>query len=322
MKLKKLAITTGEILLSISLCLGMVYFAFPEKTTKTVLYFPNYNPLAPAQTPSLITQKIDPESIQKPADQSKLVTVQLDFSDHEKRNLIIYIPPKYQPEQGNKYPLLILLHGSPGKETDWIEAAKAKETLDNAINSGMLSPAIVAFPDGNGNMNNDTQYINSTDGKELNADFITKKVIGYVSQNFAIKPESKYHAIGGLSSGGFGAINLGLKNQDVFGEILSFSGYGNIEVSESTQKLIQHSDETIKSNSPLKYIKNLTTNTIKIKLVVGKQDGFLSENQEIQKQLKDKNFQVDFSTPDGVHSWIFWTDQLKNNLEWLNQQWK
>ena len=322
MNLKKLAVTTSVVSFSLLLFLGLIYFSFPEKTTKTVLYFPNYNPFGKSEAPSIITEKIDAESLEKPISESKLIAVQIDFNDHEKRNLIVYIPPNYKPEEGHKYPLLILLHGSPGKETDWIEAAGAKDTLDNAINTQVLTPTLVAFPDGNGGMDRDTQYINSADGKELNADFITKNVVVYMSKNFAVRPESKYHAISGLSSGGFGAINLGLKNQDVFGEILSFSGYGNIEKSNITQNVIQHSNRVIESNSPLKYIESLTSHTTKIKLIVGKQDGFLSENQEMQKRLKDKNFQADLSTPDGVHSWIFWSEQLKDNLDWLNQQWK
>lgn len=322
MNTKNLATLSGGILLCLVFLIGAIYFAFPEKTIKTILYFPNYNPLAVTETPSVITQTIDSKTLEKTAEYSKLIAVQLDFNDHEKRNLLIYVPPKYQPDKGEKYPLLIFLHGSPGKETDWIEAGKARETLDDAINTGILSPTIVAFPDGNGGLDKDTQYINSADGKELNADFITKNVVKYLLQNFAIEPESKYHAIAGLSSGGFGAINLGLQNQDIFGEILSFSGYGNIEKSDLTQKVIQHSDTIVNLNSPLKYIENLKTNSIKVKLVVGKQDGFLSENQEIYDKLRNKDFQVELSTPNGVHSWIFWSEELKNNLNWLNQQWK
>ena len=257
-----------------------------------------------------------------PLTESRLVKTELlmQGSTTVTRRVLIYLPVGYSAAGGQRYPTVYLLHGSPGQETDWIGMG-AKEDFDTAIAAGHLPPSIVVFPDGNGGMTRDTQFLDAADGSELNETFITQTVVQYIDAQYPTWTVPRYRAIGGLSSGGFGALNLGLKHQNVFGEIISLSGYGYVDKNIFSNKLIQNSKSVIQDNSPLLYLDRLTQATAHVLLIVGKQDPYLKENKKMQTLFIKRGIATDLMDFDGSHSWAFWGKHLGDGLVWLGGEW-
>ncbi len=67
------------------------------------------------------------------------------------RNMNIYTPPGYSTER--KYPVLYLLHGIGGDETEWQRACKPEVVLDNLIADGNAEPMILVMPNGRAQKN-------------------------------------------------------------------------------------------------------------------------------------------------------------------------
>src|SRR5581483_10728497 len=64
------------------------------------------------------------------------------------RRLQVYTPPGYG--SGDRaYPVLYLMHGGGGNDTDWSALARAGFIIDNLIADGAAEPMIVVMPDGN-----------------------------------------------------------------------------------------------------------------------------------------------------------------------------
>jgi enterochelin esterase-like enzyme len=63
-----------------------------------------------------------------------------------KRRLVVYTPPGYSKE--SKYPVLYLLHGAGGNESNWTRAGAADVILDNLYADKKLVPMIVVMPNG------------------------------------------------------------------------------------------------------------------------------------------------------------------------------
>ncbi len=240
-----------------------------------------------------------------------------------KRKMRVYIPANYDTEKEKTYPTLYLLHGKGGDETDWLEQGDAQKTLDTAIENGAIEPLIVIFPDGNGSKTHHTQYINSADGSELNEDLIYKDLVHLIDTKYRTKEDSKFRAIGGNSAGGFGALNIGLKHQDVFGEIMSFSGYGHL-LTYSSPSLIQGSQKVIASNSPLTYLSSIKQHAVSIWMTIGKSDSsaFIEDHIQLEKALDKVHIENTITFVDGAHDWNFWTSYLPEGLEWLGEKWK
>ena len=103
--------------------------------------------------------------------------VQLDANNW--RRTIIYLPKDYDRSGRTRYPVVVFLHGVPGRETDWLNPSlgDAQKTIDQAISQKKIRPFIAVFPAGGNTFTDDTQYINSADGKNNNEDFIYQNVV-------------------------------------------------------------------------------------------------------------------------------------------------
>ena len=64
-----------------------------------------------------------------------------------RRRMRVYTPPGYSASR--KYPVLYLLHGIGGTDTEWTEACHANVVIDNLLAEGKVQPMVMVFPDGN-----------------------------------------------------------------------------------------------------------------------------------------------------------------------------
>ena len=67
------------------------------------------------------------------------------------RKLNIYTPPGYTKDK--KYPVLYLLHGIGGDETEWQRFATVDVLADNLIQAGKLRDVIIVMPNGRAQKN-------------------------------------------------------------------------------------------------------------------------------------------------------------------------
>ena len=136
---------------------------------------------------------------------------------YQKRDLYIYLPPGYDPDQA--YPAMIFLHGFATDEQMFLDLVP---TIDAAICKGKLPPLIIAAPDGSldghGCMHPPGSFwINSNAGPY--EDFVLLDVWDYLTHHYLIRPERGAHVLAGVSMGGFGAFNLGIRHRDAFGVV-------------------------------------------------------------------------------------------------------
>jgi putative tributyrin esterase len=128
----------------------------------------------------------------------------------------ILLPPDYDSST-RRYPVLYLLHGLSQNYSVW--------GLQNGapFYAGLYDDLIVVMPDG-GN----SWYVNwsVSEGGQKNAweDHIVRDVIGHVDWNYRTIARREGRAIAGLSMGGYGALNLGLRHPELFVSIGSTSG--------------------------------------------------------------------------------------------------
>lgn len=143
------------------------------------------------------------------------------------RRMPVYLPPGYDDAGAPEgYPLLVALAGFTGTglsylNVDWYQEA-LPERLDRLIESGAMPPAIVVMVDGmtwiGGN-----QYVDSSAVGPW-AQHITKEVVPWAESSFRVLPGRAHRGVFGKSSGGYGALMMGLEHADVFAGVVSHSG--------------------------------------------------------------------------------------------------
>lgn len=150
------------------------------------------------------------------------------------RKAIIYTPPGYSKNE--QYPVLYLLHGIGGTETEWLDNGHPQVILDNLYAEDKLKPMIVVMPNGRA-MKDDraTGNIFAPDKVEAFATFekdLLNDLIPFIEDNYPVIKDRGHRALAGLSMGGGQSLNFGLSNMDTFAWVGGFSSAPNTKEPE------------------------------------------------------------------------------------------
>jgi len=148
------------------------------------------------------------------------------FSSHavrERRRVRVYLPPEYQAESEQRYPVLYLLHGLRSTDAEFFKLGNLKEILDRMIADAEIAPTIVVAPAGyDGYWTNHVPVKNKSGPRW--ADYVVDEVVTQVDSRYRTRPHAGSRALVGVSMGGYGAMSLALQHPDVFGTAVSLSG--------------------------------------------------------------------------------------------------
>lgn len=227
----------------------------------------------------------------------------------------VYLPPSYNTPQGKnrRYPTLYLLHGSPGGYKDMFSAAKADQSADTLIDSSKTPELIMILPDGNEPVQ-PSEWGNSYDKSQLLEDYVANELVKYVDQHFRTIAQPVDRAIGGISMGGFGSMNIAVHHPDVFGSVIALGGYYQADGSvwgNNASYMAQNSPITVLPN-------NSQAKNLHIFLGAGDQDvPYYSDTMQFAHLLASLSIQYHLDVEKGGHSWDVWQTQIYNALLWI-----
>ncbi|HEX6492251.1 MAG TPA: alpha/beta hydrolase-fold protein, partial [Candidatus Dormibacteraeota bacterium] len=139
------------------------------------------------------------------------------------RDVDVYLPNGYGSQLSTDYPVLYFLHGYPSTETQWLSGAQLPGVLDQLIATHVVPPLIAVLPDGNGQRTADAEWGDTGHGDRVET-WLVDSVVPAIDARYRTIGAS-HRGICGLSSGGFGAVNIAVHHPDVFSWAASFSGY-------------------------------------------------------------------------------------------------
>lgn len=142
------------------------------------------------------------------------------LGDPHVRRTPVYLPPSY-PRR--RYPVYFMLTGFTGfgelliQRGAWTESLP--DRLDRLILTGKMRDAIVVMPDCFTRLGG-SQYLNSTATGRYE-DHIVQELVPYIGSRYRTTGR---HAVLGKSSGGYGALVLGMRHPKVFQALACHSG--------------------------------------------------------------------------------------------------
>jgi enterochelin esterase-like enzyme len=216
------------------------------------------------------------------------------------RKLQVYSPPGYSEEK--KYPVLYLLHGIGGDETEWQRFTRTNVLLDNLMAEGKVTPMIVVMPNGRA-QKNDRAEGNVFAAAPAFAAFeqdLLKDVIPSIESRYSVHADREHRALAGLSMGGGQSLNFGLAHLDTFAWVGAFSAAPN------TKPAAELVPDPASARQQLKLLW----------LACGKKDGLIRISQGIHAYLKDKDIPHVWHVDGNAHDSTEW----KNNLYHFSQR--
>ena len=184
--------------------------------------------LGPDDKPAFDDPPADFKVVRENIPHGKLEMIQYDSKTvGTRRNMNVYTPPGYSTDQ--KYPVLYLLHGIGGDETEWHHFCTPEVILDNLIADGKAVPMIVVMPNGRAQKNDRAQgdvFATAPAFANFESDLL-EDVIPTIESRYSVSADREHRALAGLSMGGGQSLNFGLAHLDTFAWVGGFSSAPN-----------------------------------------------------------------------------------------------
>jgi len=235
------------------------------------------------------------------------------------RKYAVYLPPDYEHSQ-RSYPVLYLLHGGGDDQTGWVQFGEVLHIADQAIREGKATPMIIVMPDANTGRRG---YFNSPDNSWRYEDFFFEELMPHVEQQYRIRGEKRYRAVGGLSMGGGGSFVYALRHPELFSSACPLSASTGPLTLEDTRRWVErrgdgnYTDEQIETyfqrHSVLQLIEALpeeNKDAVRWYLDCGDDDFLYEGNSLAHIAMRKKEIPHEFRIRDGGHTWTYWRESL------------
>jgi enterochelin esterase-like enzyme len=227
---------------------------------------------------------------------------------------LVYLPAGYSASPPHRYPTVYFLHGLPAGPTSYMENAFVAASLASAHQQ-----AIVVAPQGARDADSDREYLN-WDAAEDWPQAISQDLTTCIDARFHTIPGRDGRALVGLSAGGYGAMNIGLRNLQQFGAVQSWSGYF-VATNPAGTKVLNLGSEpanaaaTVPRGRQLK--SRLQSLPTQVAFYVGLQDTrFLTMNRRYDAALSRAGISHIFRTYPGGHASVLWRSEAPTWLGW------
>jgi enterochelin esterase-like enzyme len=214
----------------------------------------------------------------------------------------IYLPAGYT-ESGRQYPVLYMLHGYGGSNTEWI-AYGFPESADKMMNGGEIPPMIIVLPQGD-----QAYWVNHADDGQRWGDYAAQDVVQYIDATYRTIADPQHRAIGGLSMGAQGAMQLAMNYPGVFGAIGMHSPTLRDYQSMSDFVGFFGDEAYFDAHDPVHLVQQYPDRArqLKIFLDVGEQDTAWHDSvASFNDLLTQLNIPHEWHTWPGVHDGAYW----------------
>lgn len=280
------------------------------------------------------------------------------------RSVVVYLPGGYDADAAKRWPVVYYLHGLGGDERDWIEGGQLAQRAD-ALGFG----AIVVMPDGD-----DGFYADSVTPVDYDAclatgaglftpqreprvtcvrtpayeRYMVQDLIGWVDATYRTIATRDGRGIAGLSMGGFGALQLALRHQDLFAAAASHSGIdallyaGPVPYAKGTVQLVKDPRgwgahvgrigpwvraifgpalARWQAHDPASLATALAPGKLALYLDCGTEDEFMLQHGAayLHDVLADRGIEHTYFIGPGQHDFAFWGPRLPHSLAFFRE---
>jgi enterochelin esterase family protein len=234
-------------------------------------------------------------------------------SNNVTRELNVYLPPGYDANARERYPVLYLLHGFANDHHSWHRYGRANDILDNLVAKKAIRPFIVVMPLGYGGalVNGDGNGIPPAGAGQFGGDFalyerdILEDVIPFIDGKYRTLANRENRAIIGFSMGGMQAGRFGLGHLDTFSHvgIMSAGLRGNpASAAAGPDPIAPLAANAAAANKQLKLLW----------IACGVEDTAMVGARATHEALQMAGIQHKFLETEGAHHWRVWRRYLRD----------
>jgi len=223
---------------------------------------------------------------------------------------VVWLPPGYDDSQ-RRYPALYLLHGMGGNERQWLDVGVGK-IAEQMIRTREIKPFLIVMPDGGtaywtDHANNGPRY-----GQYTAVDLVRE-----VGSTFRVERDRDGRAIGGMSMGAHGALQLAVNFPGTYGAVgahsLVLRRFG------SAPAYFGDRGEYAKRD-PMQLVASRPTEAraFKLWIDIGTSDPWAPLARQFGGELRQLGISHDWREWPGDHSGLYWSANVREYLRFYD----
>ncbi|HSM54781.1 MAG TPA: alpha/beta hydrolase-fold protein [Candidatus Sulfomarinibacteraceae bacterium] len=213
-------------------------------------------------------------------------------ADHTYR---LYLPPCYE-EDGRRYPTLYLLAGNIHDHTKWDELG-ADEAAETLLGAQEIAPLLIVMPDGGWLANN------TSGGPGSYESLILDELIPHIEAELCAWADPRGRAIGGLSRGGYWALEIAFRFPQLFASV---GGHSAALLDEYAGPQI-NPQSTALSND---------LGDLRIYLDIGADDYLRANTIQLHQDMEAAGVPHTWLLNEGRHEDVYWAAQVEEYIRW------
>lgn len=231
--------------------------------------------------------------------------------------VVVVLPPGYAAHPHTRYPSMYFLEGYPafGGPTSFVNVGNIAGLEAVLVAKKTMAPAVLVMPSGSPSLLVDTEWVNGVQRNSAWETFVARDLVAAVSQRFRVLDSGASRALGGLSEGGYGALNIGIHHPGEFRVLESWSGY---TLADNIPAVFGRDLARRQLNSPALQVgraaARLKAAGTYIWFYCGTDDYDVTQNKSFATQLGTLGIAHRFAVIPGHHNWGLWRSQLSGAL--------
>lgn len=263
--------------------------------------------------------------------QSKFVTDTI-YSEilNSPRAYTVYLPASFDKNPQKQYPVLYLLHGLYGKNTDWQDMSQLKLIADKLTWNGTIDEMIIVTPDAHqGLPDSQPGYFNIPGWRY--EDFFFQEFMPQIEKKYRVIADKRHRAIAGLSMGGGGTTVYSQHHPEMFAAAYPMSALMSIppdRLKPGPKSFDEKLTNSCIENDCVQFVLNAdeatkeALRTVDWYIDCGDDDFLLDCNLAMYQAMRDNKIPAQLRVRDGVHNWEYWSSALYDCLPFVNRSFK
>lgn len=222
----------------------------------------------------------------------------------------IYLPPEYG-SAARRYPVLYMLHGGSADRDEW-PAYGLIDAVDRLIAAKEIRPMIVVLPQGDY-----SYWVNWPDGGPRWGDYVARDLVRHVDATYRTIPRPGRRAIGGLSMGGAGALQLAFNYPGVFRGVGAHSPA--LYPDDGSLPILGTGEEFARRDPVLLAGTARGLERLDIQIDIGEEDYFVERAVQLHEALLQRGVDHRWLLQPGGHEGEYWERNLLQYLRFYDE---
>jgi enterochelin esterase-like enzyme len=224
----------------------------------------------------------------------------------------VYLPTGYATHPHRRYPVLYLLHGFPGRPLAFMQTVQMGIVDDTLATRHRAAPMILVMPFGSTGTFTDKEWADGISPNEGWSTFVARDLVHAIDGHYRTIPTAAGRGIGGLSEGGYGAINIALHHPREFSVVESWSGY---QRPDPLRSVFGKNLQLLAANDPRRLLPRVAPVLRKTGTYFwfysGSTDRLRGENAAFAQELARVHVPYHYFVVYGGHTWAIWRNSAR-----------